>query len=261
MVSGAEMRRVRLTTGLEAVVARPRQAETGFTYLGLLLFLAIAGIGLASVGVVWHTAAQREKEAELVFVGAQFQRAIRSYFERSPEAGKTYPRTLQDLLEDRRSGTMVRHLRKIFIDPMTGNAGWGLVKQADGRIIGIYSLSPTPVFRTADLPEGVQVKGDTHGDWHFMANTGTQAPPPATGGLTPAATAPGAGAGANPGIPGGGSQVIDVRPEEPPPNKCADQRREDMLKCFDLKDAARQKCESDSARSYATCVRDAARKG
>jgi type II secretory pathway pseudopilin PulG len=236
-------------------------SERGFTYIGLLIFVAIVGIGLAAVGTIWRTTAQREKETELVFIGEQFQRAIRSYFERSPDAGKTFPLKLEDLLEDRRSGNVVRHLRKIFVDPMTGNAEWGLDRQPDGRIVGVYSLSPTSVFRTDGLPEGVQVKGDTHADWHFMANAGRQAPPPATNGVPPSSPIPGAGGGVNPGTPAGGPPVIEARPEEPPPNKCADQRRDDMLKCADLQDTARQKCERDSARSYATCVRDAARKG
>lgn len=242
----------------DRTVAKGFATEAGFTYVGLLMLVAVAGIGLAYIGTIWHTTIQREKEAELVFVGEQFQSAIRSYYERSPQAGKTFPKTLQDLLEDRRSGTVVRHLRRIFVDPMTGNTEWGLDKQSDGRLVGVHSLSSTLVFRTDGLPEGVQVKGDTHGDWHFMVSAGGKAPPGSGG--APSGQAPGVD-GLNPSATPVIPPVTDVRPDEPPPNKCADQRREDMLKCFDLKDAARQKCENDSARTYATCVRDAARKG
>lgn len=238
--------------------------ESGFTYVGLLLFLAITGIGLASVGTAWHAHLQREKEAELVFVGSQFQRAIRSYYERSPEAGKLYPKALADLLEDRRSGTVVRHLRRIYVDPMTGQQDWGVIRQPDGRVIGVYSLAEMTVFRTAELPDGIEVKGDTYRDWRFMGNSGSNAPAPSAiaSGAPGAGGLPGAIPGATP-LPGTDSSGSPsaVKPDEPPPNKCADQRREDMLKCADLREEARPKCESDSARSYATCVRDAARKG
>lgn len=242
-------------------VVRPAEFQRGFTYVGLLIAIAVLGIGLAAIGSVWHTASQREREAELLFVGEQFQRAIRSYFERSPEAGKTYPKALGDLLEDRRSGSIVRHLRKVYVDPMMGTKEWGLVKQPDGRIIGVHSLAATPVFRTSDLPEGIQVKGNTHRDWLFMGNTSANAPAPAAASAgAPGTAAPGSPAGdmapRNPVMPG-----AEVPPEEPPPNPCAEQRRTEMLKCSELQDAARTKCENDSARSYATCVRNAARKG
>ncbi len=242
------------------IAVRPSECQRGFTYIGLLIVVAVLGIGLAAIGSVWHTVSQREREAELLFVGEQFQRAIRSYFERSPEAGKVYPKALGDLLEDRRSGTIVRHLRKIYVDPMTGTTEWGLLKQPDGRIIGVHSLAVTSVFRASDLPEGIQVKGTTHRDWLFMGNTSNGL---ATAGAT--ATVPGTSA---PGIPGADGTLrnpvmpgVEVPREEPPPNPCAEQRRTEMLKCSELQDAARQKCENDSARSYATCARNAARKG
>ena len=53
---------------------RPRHA--GFTYVGLLIAVAVLGVGLAAVGQVWSTAAAREKERELLFVGNQYRAAI-----------------------------------------------------------------------------------------------------------------------------------------------------------------------------------------
>src|SRR5882762_9298819 len=51
----------------------------GFTYLTVLFIVAILMGGLALVGEVWDTWAKREKEADLLFVGNQYRRAIQLY--------------------------------------------------------------------------------------------------------------------------------------------------------------------------------------
>ncbi len=114
--------------------------QQGFTYLGLLMFVIISGIALSSTGQVWHAEAQREKERELLFIGEQFRKAIGSYYEYTPGGVKTYPRTLEELLEDKRFVTVRRHLRTIYRDPIIGKAEWGLVRE-QGRITGVHSLS------------------------------------------------------------------------------------------------------------------------
>jgi hypothetical protein len=73
--------------------------------------------------------------------GRQFKAAIASYHESKLLAGrKEFPATLDDLLLDSRGPGVNRHLRKVFVDPMTGKAEWGLVRVA-GRIVGVHSLS------------------------------------------------------------------------------------------------------------------------
>ena len=100
------------------------RAQRGFTYVGLLLAVALAGVALAAAGMLWSTTAKRDKEAELLFVGDQFRRAIGSYYEGTPGA-KRYPQRLADLLEDKRLAITRRHLRRIYADPMTGQRGLG----------------------------------------------------------------------------------------------------------------------------------------
>jgi len=137
---------------------------------GLLLMLfAVAGIGLvlAGAGEVWHTAAQREKEAELLFAGHQFRRAILSYHEASPEAAKQYPERLEDLLEDRRFPGMRRHLRRIYADPFTGRPDWALVR-LQGRIVGVHSLSTAPALRQRfDARDAALEGASRHDEWVF----------------------------------------------------------------------------------------------
>jgi len=113
----------------------------GFTYIGLLIAVVLLGIGLALVGEVWNTAVKRDRERELLFVGDQFRQAIGRYYESSPGV-KQYPRKLEDLLEDKRFPVMKRYLRRIYLDPMTGKADWGLVMQ------GIRSSASTVLRRT-----------------------------------------------------------------------------------------------------------------
>src|SRR5438093_8240525 len=62
----------------------PRAArQGGFTYIGLLIAIALMGLGLAAYGELYSHAAQRDKEAELLFVGTQFRDAIASYYNKS----------------------------------------------------------------------------------------------------------------------------------------------------------------------------------
>ena len=51
-------------------------AQRGFTYLALLVAVALLGIGLAAGSELWSQTRQREREQELLYIGAQFRRAI-----------------------------------------------------------------------------------------------------------------------------------------------------------------------------------------
>jgi len=118
-----------------------RKGQSGFTYLAALFLVAVMGAMLASIGMLWSTAQQRDKERELLFVGGQFRNAIKQYYEKSPGAVKKYPDTLDNLLKDERQLATQRYLRKIYIDPMTRIAKWGVVHAPEGGIMGVYSLS------------------------------------------------------------------------------------------------------------------------
>lgn len=147
-----------------------RGGQSGFTYLAALLAVALLGTGLAAIGVVWHTAQQREKERELLFVGHQFCKAIESYYQKSPGVGKRYPRTLEVLLQDDRFLVPLRHLRQIYADPLTGKTEWGTVPAADGGIMGVYSLSEDEPVKTggfADADREFEGKSK-YAEWKFI---------------------------------------------------------------------------------------------
>ena len=119
--------------------------------MGVLMLIAIAGIGMAGVGIVWQQDAQREKEKELLFIGDAYRKAIASYYESSPSAAKQFPQTLDDLLLDKRFPNTKRHLRKLYADPITRNTPWGLIKQQE-RITGIYSVSKLAPIKKFGFP-------------------------------------------------------------------------------------------------------------
>lgn len=112
--------------------------QSGFTYLGLLFAIALIGIGLLAISEVWTTTARRQKLIELEWIGAQYERAIGSYYDATPgTAVKAYPQSLKDLLTDRRYVTTRRHLRQIYPNPFTGRVDWQYMRAADGGIRGI----------------------------------------------------------------------------------------------------------------------------
>jgi type II secretory pathway pseudopilin PulG len=135
--------------------------QRGFTYLCALLIVAVAGAGLAAIAELWSHARQREKEAELLWIGNQFKQAIGLYYQRSPGAVKRYPEKLEDLLEDRRFVSTQRYLRRIYTDPMTGKAEWGLISAPGGGVMGMRSLSTAKAIRVL---EGT----NRYANWKFM---------------------------------------------------------------------------------------------
>jgi len=144
-------------------------SEEGFTYFGLLIIVAVMGMGLASFGELYSRSAQREKERELLFVGEQFRQAIALYYYRSPGA-QQYPKSLEVLLEDNRFPMPVRYLRKLYRDPVTGKADWGIVEAPEGGIIGVYSKSADTPAKTANFPSRYKEFEEAlrYSDWKFV---------------------------------------------------------------------------------------------
>jgi hypothetical protein len=64
---------------------------------------------------------------------------------------------------------MVRHLRRLYPDPMTG-AEWELVKDPGERIIGVRSTSNLEPFQKAGFPKGLEdLEGkSSYRDWAFV---------------------------------------------------------------------------------------------
>lgn len=146
-----------------------RAGQGGFTYLWVLFLVALLGLGLTVAAEIDSTAARRERERELLAIGRQFQTALGRYYESQLTAGKKeYPATLDDLLQDKRVPGLRRHLRKVFVDPMTRGREWGLVL-VGGRIAGVHSLSAeVPVKQDGFAPEHTGFRGkQKYSEWLF----------------------------------------------------------------------------------------------
>lgn len=143
--------------------------QGGFTYVWTLMLIASMGVALSIAAESYATSAQREREQELRFVGREFRDAIRSYHEAALQGGKhEYPPSLDALLQDNRFPGVRRHLRRIYVDPMTGEATWGFVMVA-GRIAGVHSLSDrTPIKQDNFEPEEASLRNrERYRDWAF----------------------------------------------------------------------------------------------
>jgi type II secretory pathway pseudopilin PulG len=146
-----------------------RAREGGFTYIGLLVLIALIGFALSVVGQVAATTAQREREKQLLWVGHAYRDAIRRYVMRNGR----YPPTLADLVQSATATAdplPAHFLRRLYPDPMTQGADWVLVPALDGGIMGVASSSTKAPIKRAGFDDADVAFGDaeTYGDWTFI---------------------------------------------------------------------------------------------
>jgi type II secretory pathway pseudopilin PulG len=179
------------------------QAQAGFTYVGMIVFVTIIGLVGAATLKVGALLQRAEAENELLAIGAEFSAALASYAQATPPGQPAQPASLEALLRDPRFPSPRRHLRRIFVDPITGSAEWGLVRAAEGGpILGVYSLSQARPLKIANFDARfVNFEHKEHlSDWKF--------------------TASGQGLSANAATPGQGVPV-DTTMFPPPPEPAA----------------------------------------
>jgi type II secretory pathway pseudopilin PulG len=170
---------------------RAKSRSRGAALLLTIFLVAVIGVMLTVAGRVWRTEMQREKEAQLLYVGGEIARAITRYH----AAAKQYPENLDQLLLDSRQQNTVRYLRRIYRDPLTGSKQWGLLKDVNGRITGVYSLGKGGPLKQAGFAKTrAQFKdAKSYADWTFVAEAGVTVSAPFVPG------APGSSGGPPPG--------------------------------------------------------------
>ena len=148
----------------------PARRQGGFAFLFTLLLVALLGLGLVVASDLESTLARRERETALLQIGHEFRQALARYaIGRPGVAAGAYPLRLEDLVLDPRGLKPVRHLRRLYADPITGQADWGLIR-AGGRIVGVYSLSVAQPMRQDSFDEeDANFKGALrYRDWVFL---------------------------------------------------------------------------------------------
>ena len=152
--------------------SRAQAASAGFTYIGVLITLAIIAVASAAtlqLGVIMQ---RRVAEAELLDIGAAFQEALSQYARATPLGQATSPRSLQDLLKDPRYPGTRRYLRQVYVDPLTGKEEWGLIlSPQDKGIIGIFSQSAEKPLKIGNFPDAfIDFENKTsYQEWRFIA--------------------------------------------------------------------------------------------
>jgi type II secretory pathway pseudopilin PulG len=136
--------------------------QRGFTYLAVLVAVALSAAVLAAIGQRAGLAAERERERELLFRGGEIRRAVLAYQAAEPRG--QLPRRLEELVTDRRGGSPRHHLRRLYADPFTGRADWVLITLADGGIVGVHSRASQMRLL---LAAGPPAAGDKVSDWEF----------------------------------------------------------------------------------------------
>jgi type II secretory pathway pseudopilin PulG len=102
------------------------RGQHGYAMVALLIGLGVMAIMLTVAMPVWKTAVQREREAELIFRGQQYVRAIELYQRKLPGAA---PPNI-DMLVDQ------KFLRKKYKDPITGEDFQVLSPNSPGAGLG-----------------------------------------------------------------------------------------------------------------------------
>lgn len=173
--------------------------QRGFTYLTAITMVIIMGISLGAVGVSWRMIMKREREEELLFRGSQIKNAITHWYASQTGGHIATPLTdLKDLLKDPRTPHTVRHLRRLYTDPIT-NKEWTLITDPAKGIQGVASASQETPLKKDGFPDDLQdFTGKTrYSDWRFV--------------YTPAQTTSG-GSGSSGGLPGGNPPPSPLAP-------------------------------------------------
>jgi type II secretory pathway pseudopilin PulG len=148
---------------------RGRQTS-GFTYVGLLILLTTLGLAAAVTVRLGESMQRRDAEQALLKVGERWIEALDSYAMTTPPGKSPLPRQLEDLIRDPRTPAVVRHLRRLPIDPVARSEAWGVVRSQDGGILGVYSQAQAQPIKIAGFETPFEdFDGKTsYREWQFM---------------------------------------------------------------------------------------------
>ncbi len=144
--------------------------QRGWALLSMVLASVLVSVAATTAFMSMRLERERERQLELLSVGRSIVLALRSYNRAKWATQPEWPKDLSELVEDRRSARVERHLRRIPIDPLTGKAEWAVIRQGD-RIIGVHSPARVkPMVRRGFHPEqSAFERAETVSQWRFIA--------------------------------------------------------------------------------------------
>jgi len=155
-----------------------RASGRGYALIAALILVMLVSLAATIAVNAAQLDAQREREAQLLFIGNQFRDALGSY-NAAPVGGiAQYPETIEQLLVDDRWQQARHHLRRMWPDPITRSMDWELVR-SQGRIIGIHSRSKAVPLKRANFDRGNDFADAlNYSEWVFTArDPGAEAAP------------------------------------------------------------------------------------
>lgn len=160
-----------------STVGKQIKSQRGFTYILVMVALVVIAILAEMASVPYQYRIKRDKEAELLFRGQAYMRAIESYYHAKKEL-KIYPKNLEDLLNDPRFAHKW-HIRQLYTDPLTGE-DWQLIRAPDGGIAGVVSSSRDIPLKQSNFPKQLKqfTGAEQYSDWTFEYKA--QETPPAS---------------------------------------------------------------------------------
>jgi general secretion pathway protein G len=156
----------------------PRRPDCGYTFVELLVVVTILLVLASAALPLTRVTVQRTKEAELRRALREMRTAIDKYKD-AVDVGlissldvrvgsEGYPPDLETLVEgvtvaNDASGRKLKFLRRVPVDPLTGEAKWGLRSYQDRP--DSTSWGGQSVYDVYTLAEGTALDGMKYRDW------------------------------------------------------------------------------------------------
>jgi len=156
---------------LESSIRLRRGPERGLTLVELIVTIAILSILASAAAPMTMMLVKRDKERVLRRELWEMRAAIDHYKDLSDSGAiqikvdsNGYPPDLDTLVNGIDfHGKKVRFLRRIPVDPMTGNAEWGLRSNQDDPTSDSYGGQS--VFDVHSKSQGTALDGSKYSDW------------------------------------------------------------------------------------------------
>jgi len=154
-----------------SMAGQRQHRDSGLTLVELIVTVAIVGILATAALPVARFQVKRQKERELRTDLWEMRRAIDNYYDAAIKGGiqtkadsLNYPPDLETLVDGVDVQTKkVRFLRKIPVDPMTGNADWALKSNQDD--VDSDSWGGQNVFDVHSKSTGTALDGSKYNTW------------------------------------------------------------------------------------------------